>query len=106
MLSLNIDLVILYLFALSIRFFLFEFYLFEKTRKYLKSFNNYYINKLLKCCFCQGFWCGTASYFFLIDWNLIYITIFGFSTAILTYYVKASTYKSCNYMEKQEKYDN
>ncbi|WP_418789910.1 hypothetical protein [Phosphitispora sp. TUW77] len=45
------------LFALGIRFFLFDFILLKNIRDKLNK--KYYIfRKLFSCTFCQGFWCG------------------------------------------------
>ena len=71
------------LFILSIRFFLFEFYLFERFRIYLKDLN-WFFNKLLKCSFCQGFWTGSFYYLFYYNCSLDFIR-FGFASAILSY---------------------
>ncbi|MTV48426.1 hypothetical protein GJ688_05440 [Heliobacillus mobilis] len=52
------------LFALAIRFFVFDFILFKPVRERLKSLH-YLLKKLLSCPFCQGFWCGLFVYL----WN-------------------------------------
>lgn len=45
------------IFALSIRFFLFDFILFKNWRDFLKR-RYYFFRKLFSCTYCQGFWCG------------------------------------------------
>lgn len=47
------------IFALSIRFFLFDFILFKRWREFLRE-RHYFFRKLFCCTYCQGFWCGLA----------------------------------------------
>ncbi|KAB2951867.1 DUF1360 domain-containing protein [Heliorestis acidaminivorans] len=78
------------LFALSLRFFFFDFILFKKTREKLKK-QNYFFKKLLSCSFCQGFWCGifvyllfNISFALFTLYNLLNLLAFGFASAILS----------------------
>lgn len=75
------------LLALSIRFFLFNFILFEGVRKYLNT-KGYIFRKLFSCPFCQGFWCGLGVFLatygisFQIS-SLLFMLSFGFVSAYL-----------------------
>lgn len=75
------------LFALSIRFFLFDFVLFKPIREFLKK-KGYFFRKLFGCPFCQGFWCGLGVFFYnnpdIQNWQqLITFVSFGFISAYL-----------------------
>ena len=89
------------LFILSFRFFLFEFYLFESIRVYLKDLN-WFFKKLLKCSFCQGFWTGSLYYLFYYNFDLGFIR-FGFAGAILVYTWSVLLFKLCEEMEMSKK---
>lgn len=71
------------MFVLSIKFFIFDFINFKFIREKLLKTENYYITKLLKCPFCQGFWCGLFTYIIKYDNNLFSSLYFGFCTAII-----------------------
>ncbi|NLM21647.1 MAG: hypothetical protein GX207_07870 [Peptococcaceae bacterium] len=76
-----------FLLALSIRFFLFDFILFKRIRNYLKQ-KGYFFRKLFSCPFCQGFWCGLAVYLYYHGFSLSWAQIsqllaFGFISAYL-----------------------
>ncbi|QGG49062.1 DUF1360 domain-containing protein [Heliorestis convoluta] len=78
------------LFALSLRFFFFDFILFKRIREKLKK-KNYFFKKLFSCPFCQGFWCGLFVY--LVHHlpfapshfhNWLALIQFGFASALLS----------------------
>ncbi|MCW2276758.1 hypothetical protein [Heliophilum fasciatum] len=74
-----------YLFALSLRFFFFDFILFRPVRLWLDQ-QHYLLRKLLRCPFCQGFWCGL----FVWPWSqgvdsLIRWGEFAFGVAFLAF---------------------
>lgn len=71
------------LFVVSIKFFIFDYVGFASLRKKLFNLNNYIISKLLKCPFCQGFWCGLFTHIIKYDTSLIHSWYFGFCTAII-----------------------
>lgn len=73
--------------ALSLRFFFFDFVLFKRIRKYLKT-KGYVFRKLLACPFCQGFWCGLGVFGAFqpvsFSWTyLVSLLSFGFISAYL-----------------------
>lgn len=73
------------LFALSIRFFLFDFVLFKTIRERLKE-KHYLFKKLLSCPFCQGFWCSLFVY--LLSDEVVYLPHlinFAFISAFLSF---------------------
>lgn len=70
------------IFVLSIKFFLFDFSHYKKIRNYFNSFNNFFISKLLKCPFCQGFWCGFFTSIIKYQ-NILQGLYFGFVSAII-----------------------
>ncbi|UWG98127.1 hypothetical protein LPY66_04805 [Dehalobacter sp. DCM] len=76
------------LFALSLRFFFFDFVLFKRIRNYLKG-KGYFFRKLFGCPFCQGFWCGLGIFLlhrtihFSWSWLLDFLA-FGFICAYLS----------------------
>lgn len=98
-----------FLVVLSLRFFIFDFYLFKSIRNKLLSFNNYFITKLLQCSFCQGFWIGILYYVYfcytnhiIFDYFLVIdILKFGFANAIVNFTWYASTDKLISDMEKK-----
>lgn len=74
------------LFVLSMRFFLFDFYLFNNIRSKIDNLNYYIPSKLLKCSFCQGFWVGFLYSLFIYGWSYFWISFhFGFGMAILSF---------------------
>lgn len=89
------------LFILSIRFFLFEFYLFRYLREGLEG-TGWFFKKLLKCSFCQGFWTGGLYYFYYYGLNFGFIR-FGFASAILTYTWAVLLFKLSDEMENKKK---
>ena len=52
--------------ALSIRFFIFDFYLFRSYRESLKD-DHWIWNKLFQCPFCQGFWSTLIVYPWIVE---------------------------------------
>lgn len=77
------DYILLWIWAMSIRFFLFDFILFKRVRSYLNGF--YIFKKLLKCPFCQGFWCFVLVYG-ISDFKIGNSTVFlmGISSGFLS----------------------
>ena len=51
----------IFLVAMGMRFFIFDFYLFGPIRRDLMKIS--LLNKLLSCPFCQGFWCTLITLF-------------------------------------------
>lgn len=77
---------------LSIRFFLFDFYLFQKVIYKLRKLNNYFITHFLQCPFCQGFWLGFIYSLIFFDFGFIKSFAFGFIMAFISYVYYFSTY--------------
>ncbi len=76
-----------FLLALSIRFFVFDFILFKGIRESLKK-KGYFFRKLFGCPFCQGFWCGLAVFLYhhplsISLSGIITFLSFGFISAYL-----------------------
>ena len=93
-----------FLLALSIRFFLFDFVLFKRIRNYLKQ-KGYVFCKLFSCPFCQGFWCGLAVYIYfhglVLNWSHISsLFCFGFVSAYLGLVTAVVLEPLINYYEK------
>ena len=80
------------LLVLSIRFFLFDFYLFQKIIYKLRQFDNYFITHFLECPFCQGFWTGFIYSLILLPFTFIQSFSFGFITGFISYVYYFSTY--------------
>ena len=71
---------------MSIRFFLFDFYLFKPIWKYIcQKWDNSLITHFFNCPFCQGFWLGLfySMYFMKID--ILYNLSFGFISGFINY---------------------
>ncbi|HHT62417.1 MAG TPA: hypothetical protein GXZ75_01775 [Clostridia bacterium] len=90
--------------VLSIRFFLFDFPLFKGFRIYLSK-KGYIFWKLLRCPFCQGFWCGLGVFLAShpISLNLSFflgMLSFGFVTAYLSLMTAAIFYPLINKFEE------
>lgn len=73
------------LLIMSIRFFLFDFYLFQPIWKRLDKLNNYFISHFLHCPFCQGFWTGFFYSLIFMPYGFFKCFAFGFITAFLNY---------------------
>lgn len=78
------------LFILSIRFFLFDFYLFESLREKIKKKSNKKVKKLLSCPYCQGFWCGLITNISKVIFtnevfDLFILVMITFASAILSF---------------------
>lgn len=71
------------IFVLSIKFFVFDFVNFKPIRDNLLKLQNYFISKLLKCPFCQGFWLGLITHSLKYNESLANDLYFGFITAII-----------------------
>lgn len=71
------------LFVCSVKFFAFDFAHFKFIREWVKNFELKLLNKLLKCPFCQGFWCGLATHSIKYNESLINHLYFAFVTAII-----------------------
>lgn len=72
------------IFALSIRFFLFDFILFKKWREHLRK-KYYFFRKLFSCTYCQGFWCGIGISLFHNNPMTWYSLKFAFITALAAF---------------------
>lgn len=71
------------LFACSIKFFIFDFSHLRWMRDFLLSADNWFINKLFKCPYCQGFWCGFLTHGFKYHNSIFEDVFFGFCIAII-----------------------
>lgn len=90
------------LLILSIRFFLFDFYLFQSIIKRLMDKNNYFISKFLQCPFCQGFWLGFFYSLIFMPFGFFKSFAFGFITAFISYVYYFCTF-SLFYKNEKEK---
>lgn len=81
----------LLIFALAVRFLLFDYKLFKPVRKVFYRLP--FFKTLLTCPFCQGFWCGflifLAHYLLIVVvvslWQVLYLSfIYGMISAILS----------------------
>lgn len=68
----------LLLFAQGIRFLIFDYKLFQPLREFSKDYP--VLNTLLRCPFCQGFWCG---FFSFLSYGLIDAFLWGIGSAII-----------------------
>lgn len=79
------EIVLNILLIMAIRFFLFDFYLFQSIWTKCKSKNNYFITHFLNCPFCQGFWIGFVYSLLLLPYGFFQSFAFGFITGFLNY---------------------
>lgn len=78
---------------LSLRFFLFDFYLFQNIWKFIKTkYNNYFTQHFFQCPFCQGFWVGFFYSLIILPYSFWLSFFFGFITAFLSYVYYFLTY--------------
>ena len=78
---------------MSIRFFLFDFYLLQPIWRRLRKLNNYFISHFLLCPFCQGFWVSFIFSLTLYDIGFIKSFAFGFINGFINYVYYFTTYK-------------
>ncbi len=69
----------LLLFAQGLRFLIFDYRLFRPLREYIKDYP--LLSTLLKCPFCQGFWCGFFSFLY---YGLIDAFLWGIGSGIIS----------------------
>lgn len=69
----------LLLFAQGIRFLIFDYRLAQPIREYIKDYP--ILSTLLKCPFCQGFWCGFVSF---LGQGLIDAFMWGIGSGIIS----------------------
>lgn len=90
-----IDIGLFILSVLSLRYFLFDFYLFDNIRKFLSK-ETKFLEKVLSCSFCQAFWCNILMIFaysysgFAIEWLYAFMSflISGFLSVTWTVWFK------------------
>ena len=89
--------------VLSIKFFLFDFYLFQPIWKFIQQcWNNYFTKHFFQCPFCQGFWVGLFYSSISMSYSIYQDFGFGFVTAFLSYVYYFLTYELFYYSEQKK----
>jgi hypothetical protein len=93
------------IFILSLRFFLFDMYVFKPVREWLRALGWPLMNKWLICPFCHGFWCGCIFYAIMYgvpDFvGLVIMIEYGFVIAFLSFTWVACMDKAIRDMENK-----
>lgn len=82
------NLIILMLFALGLRAFLFEIK-FEYTRHVLRKKHELF-EIFLDCSFCNGFWCGVFVFLVFVGFNIM-LPFFALTVGATAYYINKVT---------------
>lgn len=96
--SIVLDLLVI----LSLRFLFFDFGDYQFIRDWFKTkFECYVVCKILKCSYCQGFWCGLFYYWIVYGFEIKSI-YYGFASAILSFSWVCFMESNIDYVENKD----